>query len=220
LLLALVDDHRERHESAHEHILRAIAAAPEDARHRVVLGCILARWDRIEDGITAARQGLLLQPGSGFALGTLASLYRINDEPELAARYATQALEAEPDAAHHHLEEGLGLLERRAPGPARLRFLEALRLDPVRGDTFDAIAHETVRTHWAFKHGIFPPKQPDLAIAALLVPPTWYVLSLAWRPLIAVAWLSSALLVAGYAYLGVFVLCRRAVVARLRRGRL
>lgn len=220
LLLALVEDHRERYESAHEQILRAIAAAPENARHRAVLGCILARWGRIEDGITAARQALVLQPGSGLALGTLASLYRINAEPELAARYAAQALEAEPDAAHHHLEEGMRLLERRDAGRARLRFLEALRLDPARGDTFEAIAHETVRTHWAFKHAVFPPQQRALAIAALLVPAIWYGLSLLWRPLIALAWLCSALLAAGYSYRGAFVLCRRAVLARLRRGRL
>lgn len=219
-VLAVVADHERRFENAETHIQRAIAIAPEHALHRVTYAYVLSRWGRLEDAITAARHGLKLDPESGAAALSLASFYRLNDEPELAERYANLALSLEPSAAAHHLEEGLRLLGGGAAREARGRFLESLRLDPADGDSFEAIAHETVRNYPLFKRALFPPRRLDLALAALLTPVVWYLLSLLFRPLVWVAIASGVLLAAGYLHLAAFVLCRRVVLRRLRDGRL
>lgn len=218
--LAVVADHERRFDDAERHIADAIDHAPEHHLHRVTRGYIWVRAGRLEDGITSARQGLKLHPASGAAALALASFYRLNEEPELAERYAQQALGAEPESAAHHLEEGLRLLGKGAPEAARARFLESLRLDPADGDTFEAIAHETVRRHWLFRRAIFPPNKPDLALAAALTPGVWYLLSLAWRPFVWLAVASAAALATGYLLRGAFVLCRFLVLRRLREGRL
>lgn len=219
-VLAVVADHERRFESAETHIGRAIAIAPQNSLHRVTYGYILARWGRIEDAITAARHGLKLDPESGAAALSLASFYRLNEEPELAERYANLALSIEPSAAAHHLEEGLRLLGGGAAREARGRFLESLRLDPADGESFEAIAHETVRNHPLFKRALFPPRRLDLALAALLTPVVWYLLSLLFRPFVWLAVGSAVLLAAGYLHLAAFLLCRRVVLRRLRDGRL
>ena len=219
-VLSVVADHERRFESAETHIQRAIEIAPEHALHRVTYANVLARWGRIEDAITAARHGMKLDPESGAAALSLASFYRLNEEPELAERYANLALSLEPSAAAHHLEEGLRLLGGGAPREARGRFLESLRLDPADGESFEAIAHETVRNHPLFKRALFPPRKLDLALAALLTPLGWYLLSLLFRPFFWLAVASALLLAAGYLHLAAFLVCRRVVVRRLRDGRL
>jgi tetratricopeptide (TPR) repeat protein len=219
-VLAVVADHERRFESAGAHMERAIAIAPDNSLHRVTHAYILARWGRIEEAITAARQGLKLDPESGAAALALASFYRLNEEPELAERYANLALSVEPSAAAHHLEEGLRLLGHGNAREARGRFLESLRLDPADGESFEAIAHEKVRNHPFFRRALFPPRRADLAIAALMTPVVWYLLSLLFSPFAWLAVASAVLLAAGYLHLAAFLLCRRVALRRLRDGRL
>ena len=218
--LAVVADHETRFDEAERHIADAIAHAPEHHLHRVTRAYVWVRMGRLEEGITSAREGLELNPASGAAAHALATFYRLNEEPALAERYARQALAAEPENAAHHLEEGLRLLGTGARYDARARFLESLRLDPAGGDSFEAIAHDTVRNHWLFRHAIFPPKKVDRALVALLTPALWYGASLVWRPLVWLAVASAVALAAGYLLWGAFVLCRFVVLRRLREGRL
>jgi len=218
--LAVVADHERRFEDAERHIAAAIEHAPEHYLHRVTRGYIWVRAGRVEEGITSARQGLEQNPESGAAALALASFYRLNEEPELAARYAQKALATEPENAAHHLEEGLRLLGTGAPAAARARFLESLRLDPADGSSFEAIAHRTVQNHWLFRRAVFPPRRPELAVVAALTPVVWYLLSRLWQPLVWLAVASAVALATGYLLWGAFVLCRYLVLRRLREGRL
>lgn len=198
----------------------AVRLEPEDAGFRASLGLFLGQRGRVEEGITVAHKGLKIAPEDTRVLHALQTLYRLNDEPELAERMAEQALRIDPEHSGHHLEVGLQILERRQARGARASFLESLRLNPADGEAKDVIAHERVRTHPFFKNGIYLPFSRRLFLPTLCVPLVWYGLALVFRPFIYLCWASIFVLIFGYFYHGLFVFCRWKVRRGLERGRL
>ncbi len=223
---------------AERHFLEALRQAPERAVLHAVFGNFLGRHGRIEDGITQAYQGLSLAPENPLVLRALEELFRFNDEPERADAMGRKALAADPEDADAHLAAGLRLLEARqdraasATSPKRgasttsprrgasTHFREALRLEPADGDKLRVIAHERVRSHRFFRDGYFLPAKGEMLIVTLCVPLVWWLLSLLLAPLRYLAWISLGVVVAGYLYHGLFILCRQKVLRDLRRGQL
>ena len=194
-----------------------------------MLGNFLGRHGRVEDGITLAFRGLSLSAENPAVLSTLEQLYRLNNEPERADAIGRRALAADPEDADAHLAAGLRLLEAQRgraaetashPRDANRHFLEALRLEPADGENLRIIAHERVRTHPFFRHGLFLPIRRDLLIVTLSAPLFWWLLSLLLPILRFLAWISLAIIVVGYLYRGLFTVCRKKVLHDLRRGQL
>lgn len=219
-LMAYLADAAGDRRAAEQHFREALHQAPERAELHAVFGNFLGRIGRIEDGITAAYRGLSLEPENPAALRSLEQLYRFNDEPERADAMGEKALAVDPESADAHLAAGLRLLEARHRQAATRSFREALRLEPADGENLHIIAHERVRNHPFFRHGFFFPIRRDLLIVTLSVPFFWWLLSLLLGPLRYLAWISLGVIAAGYAYRGLFFLCRWQVLQDLRRGQL
>ncbi len=237
-LMAYVSESSGDPRAAERHFLEALRQAPERARLHAVFGTFLGRHGRIEDGITQAYRGLELSPDDPLVLRSLEQLYRWGDEPERADAMGRKALAADPENADAHLAAGLRLLEARhgraasatsprrgasATSPRRganAHFREALRLEPADGDNLRTIAHQRVHSHPFFRDGFFLPTRGEMLIVTLSVPLVWWLLSLLLAPLRYLAWISLGVIVAGYLYHGLFVLCRAKVLRDLRRGQL
>ncbi len=204
---------------AETHFREARRLDPENATYTALLSGYLARVGRMEEAITIGLKGLKLDPEDASVLNALETAYRLNDEPEQAARYGERALAANPEGAESHLEAGFRLLESGQRGAARGNFIESLRLDPAAGDSMEVIAYERVRTLWFFKNGRFLPLDKDVVATAVLTPAVWYGLSYLWQPFVNLAWLSVVLVAAAYAYVGLFHLGCRIALARLKAGK-
>lgn len=161
-LLGIIAWHREKHVAAERHLRDAVRFDPEGAGRYAILAGLLGARGRLEEAITIARSGLKISPEDGAVLKSLQELYRLNDELELAEEFGRRAMEINPDDADHHLEAGLRLLEKGSRREARGRFLESLRIEPAAGESHEAIAHEKVRTHFFFRHGLFMPFKWDI----------------------------------------------------------
>lgn len=219
-LAAYVADTDGETRTAELHFLEALRQAPERAGLHAVFGNFLGRVGRLEDGITQAYRGLELSPDDPAVLRSLEQLYRWDDQPERADDMGRKALAADPENADAHLAAGLRLLEARHERAAKASFREALRLEPADGDNLSVIAHERVRSHPFFRDGFFLPTRGEMLIVTLCVPLVWWLLSLLLSPLRYMAWISLGVIVAGYLYHGLFVLCRAKVLRDLRRGQL
>jgi len=211
---------RPDHFRAEEHFRTALQLDPDNPNAHASRGTFAAHCGRLEEGITHAHRGLKLDPENPFVLHTLQSLYRVNEEPELAAEYGERALAADPENAHHHLEVGLNQLGGHTRGAASGSFREALRLAPVDAGNKDAIAIETVRQHPFFKNGFFLSFEPVIVVLAVLTPVFWYLLSLLFHPLVYLAWLALGVVIVLYAYHGLFRLCVWRMRRRIGSGRL
>ncbi|MDD9941886.1 MAG: tetratricopeptide repeat protein, partial [Myxococcales bacterium] len=198
----------------------ALKLDPENPTRHAMLGRFLADLGRLEDGITAAHKGLQIKPDHLGSVQALQVLYRLNDEPEMAAAMADKALAIDPEDADAHLEAGLALLGRGQSARARGRFLESLRIAPADGDNHEAIAHERVRNHWLYKDTFMLPVEGGAMWATLATPAFWYALSLLWSPLRFVAYLSLGLIVLSYAHRALFRLSRGWVLRSIRAGKL
>lgn len=198
----------------------AIRLAPERASSYAVCGRYLGILGRREEGITVARKGLAQDPESLEVLTALQTLYRLNDELDLADEYGARALALDPDVAGHHLEAGLRLLERRQGRDARKSFLESLRISPADGEGKDVIAHERVRAHPLFRDRIMLPFEAGFLVPAVLTPVVWLGLSWVSQPFIWLFWISLALLVVGCLHTGLFRVCRWYVRRRIENGSL
>lgn len=202
-----------------DHLRRATRFDPEGSDFHASLASFLGTRGRYEEGITVAWQARKRDPENPHVLAALQTLYRLNDEPDMAEKIGAEALRLDPEHSEFHLEAGLRLLERRETGAARHTLREALRLAPADGDARDVMAHQRVASHPLFKNGFFLSFAPGILIPALLTPTVWYGLSFLWRPFLWLDWASVALLVVAYVYHGLFLVCRRHVRRRIERGR-
>ena len=198
----------------------AIRLDPEEPENYAFLGQFLATRERNREGIATARKGLKLDPENYLVLHALQMLYRRAEEKELSEEFGKRALEVAPEESANFLEAGFRLLEGRKDTEAKGKFLEALRLDPGDGTTFEAIAHEKVRQHPFFRKGLYLPLNRTTLVGAVLTPVVWWGLSLLWRPIIWMAIVSAVIVIGLYAYTGAFYLCRRIIVRQLRSGKL
>lgn len=205
-------------QAAEGHFRAALRAWPDRSYYLALLGNFLGTHGRLEEGITVARKGLERDPEDSYVLQVLQRLYRLNEEPELAEEFAARTLAVDAEKPGAHLEAGLLMLEKGHREAARGRFLESLRLDPASGDTKEIMAHERVRTHPFFRHGVFLRTESGFVIAALLTPLFWLGLSLLWTPLVYIAYAAFGLVILGYGYVGLFRLCVRLTLRRIRMG--
>lgn len=216
---ALNDD---RFDAAERHARHAIRLAPEASDRYGTLAHIFARLDRLEDAITAARQGLSLDPNNVRLLTLLQRFYQHNGEQRLAAEMERRAGEVNPEDADWHLFAGFRLLEAGHQAEGRSRLRSSLMSEPnVPVERLDAMAHEIVRAHWFFKHGFFLRGEWTMRAVALATPLVWFALGwLIWRPIQWVGWLSLLLVAGWFAYEALFFACCRFVRRRIERGRL
>ena len=96
-----------------------------------MLGRFLGNLHRLEEAITVAAKGLKLAPEHLAMIRTLQTLYRLNDEPDMAQAMAERALGLDPEDADVHLEAGLNLLDRGDTRAAHRNFLQSLRIQPA-----------------------------------------------------------------------------------------
>lgn len=216
---ALEDD---KLDAAEHHAREAIRLAPEIGSRYGTLAHVFQRMRRIEDAITAARQGLKLDPHAASLLTLLQRLYQLNGEPRLAAEMERRAGEVNPEDSDWHLYAGFRLLEQGQQHEGRSRLRTSLMSEPnVPAERLNAMAHEIVGAHWLFKHARF--LNPDWSIRAMAVatPFVWFALGwLVWRPITWLGWLSAVLVAGGFAYEALFFLCCRWVRRGIARGRL
>lgn len=217
LAIAVWERDKRRAEAA---LREALRLDPENPTRHAMLGRFLGGLGRIEEGITVARKGLKLQPEHLGALHALQSLYRLNDEPDMADAMAQKALSIDPEDADVHLEAGLSLLGEGRHHAARSNFLQSLRIAPADGDNHEAIAHERVRNHWLYRNAWFLPVERGPLVATLLTPLFWYGLGQLWSPFAYLAYLSLALIAFSYAHRASFRLCRGWVLRSIRAGKL
>lgn len=220
-LLGLFHQQAKQDSKAAETAFRtAIRHDPDYNVTHAVLARLLGDQGRVEEGITIAHKALKEDPENLPLINALQTLHRLNKDPELAQRFGEMALRLDPEHAAPHLEMGMRLLERGAKEQAHGSFLESLRLRPADGGTQRAIAFEQVRTHPIFRNGYFLPFKLGFIGAVAITPVFWWLLSLAFSPLIYVAWIALVLGLGAYLYHGLFYLCFWLALRRIRRGRL
>lgn len=218
-LLAIATWRRDR-PRAERALREALRIEPENPVRHAMLGRFLGDLNRLEEGITVARKGLVLAPENLSVIHTLQTLFRLNDEPDLARAMAERALALDPESADVHLEAGLNLLARGATHAARGSFLQSLRLEPASGSSQEAIAHERVRAHPLFRDVRGLPVTPGGMAFSVLTPLFWYALSALFSPLRYVAAIAFGIVVLSYAHRLAFVVCRAWVLRRIRAGKL
>ena len=112
-----------RLDAAERHSREAIRWDPEVGGRYGTLAYVFERLGRREDAITAARQGLALDPDNTQLLTLLQRLYQLNGERRLAEEFERRAGEVNPQDADWHLFAGFRLLNagQKAEGRSRMR---------------------------------------------------------------------------------------------------
>jgi tetratricopeptide (TPR) repeat protein len=218
-LVAIAGWDRDRRR-AEQGLREALRLDPQNAMRYAMLGRFLGDLGRLEEGITVAIKGRKLAPENLGVLRTLQTLYRLNEEPELAQEMAERALKLDPEDADVHLEAGLRLLDRGDTRAAHGSFLQSLRIAPADGSTHEAIAHERVRTHRLFRNAWLLPVTPGGLTFTLLTPLFWYGLSRLFSPLRYIALAAVVFIVFSYTQRAAFRLCRAWVLRRIKAGKL
>ena len=198
----------------------AIRFDPEDSLPRTALARLLGEKERLEEAITVAHQALKIDPENPTAYELLTHLYRLNKEDDLARKFAQQGLALDPENADVHREIGLRLLHQGDESSAVESLYESLRLEPDNASSREEIAYEKVKSHPLFKNGFFLSFKLPTLICAILTPVFWWLLSLLFSPLIYLTWISLILVILGYSYHGLFLLCRKLTLRRINQGRL
>ena len=118
--------------AAETHYQRAVNMAPKDPTYWRSLAKYYIRYeiDLREDGLSAARQSVILSPYDPQSLDIIAQIYLLLDSPLLARRFLERALAADGEYAPAHLHFGLvNILERDFLG-AYQHFLAAKSFSP------------------------------------------------------------------------------------------
>lgn len=214
------DDSQKDPVAAEQAFREAVSLDPDSADNYAFLGQFLGMRNRLREGIVVARKGLKIDPDNPLVVHTLQCLYRLSKDAEMAENFGAHALSLAPEESANHLEAGLRWLSDDHTGKAKGSFREALRLAPADADSQAAIAHEKVRQHKFFKKGFFISFDRITIIGACLTVAFWWGLSLLWHPFIYMAGLSIVIAIGAFGYHGLFLLCRRLTLRRLRNGRL
>lgn len=216
---ALEDDRLDR---AERHSREAIRWDPETGSRYRTLASIFERLSRREDAITAARQGLALDPDNVHLLTLLQRLYHLNGDKRLAQEMERRAGEVNPDDADWHLFAGFRLLEAGQKSEGRSRMRSSLMTEPdISAERLDAMASEIVQSHWLFKNAFFLRDEWQMRAVAIATPFFWFCLGwLVWFPFGWLGWLSLFVVVGWFAYEALFRSCCWLVRRRIKRGRL
>lgn len=212
----------DRLDAAERHCREAIRGDPEAGGRFGTLGHVFERLGRREDAITAARQGLALDPNNIQLLTLLQRLYQLNGERRLAEEMEQRAGEVNPEDADWHLFAGFRLLDAGQKAEGRSRMRSSLMAQPdIPAERLDVMAHEIVQSHWLFRNAHFLRNEWPIRIMAVATPFVWFALGwLAWYPFVWLGWLSLILVAGWFAYEALFQLCCRLVRFRITRGRL
>ncbi len=212
----------DRLEAAERHSREAIRWDPESGGRYRTLAYIFEQLRRREDAITAARQGLALDPDNIHLLTLLQRLYQLNGDKRLAQEMERRAGEVNPEDADWHLFAGYRLIEAGQKSAGRDRMRSSLMVEPdVPTERLDSMAHEIVHSHWLFKNAFFLPDKWQMRAIALATPLLWFGLGwLVWFPFKWLGWLSLFVVVGWFAYEALFRLCCWLVRRRIERGRL
>ena len=113
---------------------RAVAAAPNEARHRVSLGRILSEAGDADGAARAWEDAVALAPDEADALSNLGVHERNHGETGLALWFARAAVAADPNHADAWSNLGIAAGERERPEEARAGFARAIALRPDHAD--------------------------------------------------------------------------------------
>jgi Flp pilus assembly protein TadD/ADP-heptose:LPS heptosyltransferase len=123
-----------RFDLATEVARRAVAAQPNEARHRVSLGRILSEAGDPEGAARAWEDAVALAPDEADALSNLGVHERNHGETGLALWFARAAVAADPNHADAWSNLGIAAGERERPDEARAGFARAIVLRPDHAD--------------------------------------------------------------------------------------
>jgi tetratricopeptide (TPR) repeat protein len=113
---------------------RAVVVAPNEARHRVTLGRILAEAKDPDGAARAWEEAVALAPDDADALSNLGVHERSHGETGLALWFARAATAADPRHADAWSNRGIAAGERERPDEARAGFARAIALRPDHAD--------------------------------------------------------------------------------------
>lgn len=212
----------DRLESAERHSREAIRWDPESGGRYRTLAYIFERLRRLEDAITAARQGLALDPDNIHLLTLLQRLYQLNGDKRLAQEMERRAGEVNPEDADWHLFAGYRLIEDGQKSAGRDRMRSSMMVEPnIPAERLDSMAYQIVHSHWLFKNAFFLSSKWQMRVIALATPLIWFGLGwLVWFPFKWLGWLSLFVVVGLFAYEAMFRFCCWFVRRRIERGRL
>jgi tetratricopeptide (TPR) repeat protein len=211
-----------RLDAAERHSRDAIRSDPSIGGRYGTLARIFDRLRRREDAITAARQGLALDPVNLHLLTLLQRLYQLNGERRLAEEMERRAGEVNPEDADWHLFAGFRLLEAGQRNEGRSSIKSSLMAEPnVPTEQVDAMAQAIVQSYWPFKNAFFLRGEWTFRAIAIATPFVWFALGwFVWFPFSWLGWMSLILVVGWFAYEALFWLCCWLVRLRIQRGRL
>lgn len=127
---ALVLNEMDKLVEARQAILDAIRMNPYDARYYRVLSQTYAEEHNWSDALSAAEEGLRIDPQSiGCANLRAIALVQLGRKGEAGATISS-ALERDPSNPYSHANQGWTLLHQNKPQEAMAHFGEALRLEP------------------------------------------------------------------------------------------